>query len=199
MLALYNHMQALKRKNKLNKIRSTHSPLLIKFNLSFIDPISYRSVTPTEKKRILFVPNHLLIERNFDKDAECFNRLVMNIIDKSAPRYYSQNDLCDCSQIKVLIDNLESMDLTCVNQNYFLPKQNFISEAKIKMVQLCNAKIGVDGSKLLTLKDFTISAIQHLKLDEKFKYFIYEHKDFGIAPQSSIPRTVINYWGYNAK
>jgi hypothetical protein len=198
MLALYHHLQAIKRKKMLNKLRATHSPLLIEFNLSFTDPISYRSVTPVEKKRIIFVPNNILIKHNYEQDAEWHNRLIMNIVDRSAHRYYSQNDLCDCSQIKINLNKLESIDLTCVNHAYFMPKENFIAEDRIKMVQLCNAKIGVNGSKLLTLKNFTISSITNLKLDEKFKYFIYEHKDFAIAPRPTIPQTVINYWGYGA-
>lgn len=44
MLALYHRLQTIKRKKMLNKLRATHSPLLIEFNLSFSDPISYRSV-----------------------------------------------------------------------------------------------------------------------------------------------------------
>lgn len=198
MLALYRRLQTIKRKKMLNKLRATHSPLLIEFNLSFSDPISYRSVKPVDKKRIIFVPNSILIKNNYEQSAEWFNRLIMNIVDRSAPRFYSQNDLCDCSQIKVDLNQLNSLDLTCVNNDFYSPKEDFIAEEKICMVQLCNAKIGVDGSKLLTLKNFTITAIKNLKLDEKFKYFVYEHKDFSISPRSSIPKTVINYWGYGA-
>lgn len=197
MLALYHRLQTIKRKKMLNKLRATHSPLLIEFNLSFSDPISYRSVKPVDKKRIIFVPNNILIKNNYEKSAEWFNRLIMNIVDRSAPRFYSQNDLCDCSQIKVDLNQLNSFDLTCVNNDFYSPKEDFLAEEKICMVQLCNAKIGVDGSKLLTLKNFTITAIKNLKLDEKFKYFVYEHKDFSISPRSSIPKTVINYWGYS--
>lgn len=198
MLALYHHLQAVKRKKMLNKLRATHSPLLVEFNLSFSDPISYRSVKPVQKKRVIFVPNNILIEHNYEHNTEWYNRLIMNIVDRSAPRYYSQNDLCDCSQLKIDLNQLNSIDFTCIDLSYYIPKENYISEEKISMVQLCNAKIGVDGSKLLTLKNFTISAIKNLKLDEKFKYFIYEHKDFAISPRLSIPKTTINYWGYSA-
>lgn len=198
MLALYHRLQTIKRKKMLNKLRATHSPLLIEFNLSFSDPISYRSVKPVDKKRIIFVPNNILIKNNYEQSAEWFNRIIMNIVDRSAPRFYSQNDLCDFSQIKVDLNQLNSFDLTCVNNDFYSPKEDFISEEKICMVQLCNAKIGVDGSKLLTLKNFTITAIKNLKLDENFKYFVYEHKDFSISPRPSIPKNVINYWGYSA-
>ena len=55
MLALYHRLQTIKRKKMLNKLRATHSPLLIEFNLSFSDPISYRSVNHPFQKLLLII------------------------------------------------------------------------------------------------------------------------------------------------
>lgn len=163
----------------------THTPVIFSFDLEFNDPISFRSVPHKRTHRTMFVPTPLLVNYDLNTNAEWFNRLILSLLDNESSRFFSEDDLCQFSELRLYMKNDNEMYFAPIFDEILSVNQNHISKDNISKIELSNTAIGVKGSKLLTLTNFNIEYSRHFIEASQFKNYMYKHKQVAICMTKS--------------